>query len=90
MKCPHCKNEVLDGAIVCGHCRAFSMEVTAASFGQKSMTYVGLLIGIAFLAWQIGLVGLMIGGGLILSMVYWVPLVILKMYPRKTIWVRPI
>ena len=90
MKCPHCKNEILEGASVCGHCRAFSMEVTAASFGQKLMTYVGLLVGIALLSWQIGLIGLMIGGGLILSAVYWVPLVIFKMYARKTIWVRPI
>ena len=43
MKCPFCKNDIIEGATVCGHCGAFEKD-TIAWWGQI-ISFIGIFAG---------------------------------------------
>ncbi len=83
MTCPFCKNDLLAGATVCGHCRAYA---TAERTG-----FAGLLLAIGFLMLTMvpitGLIFDMARSKWIFWTILGVPLVLIgSTIPKHTVW----
>jgi hypothetical protein len=95
LRCPQCGNELPTNATTCEYCGAREQRTSRSSSC--------LLLLLAFIVWWIGVfvfASLIIGTGRVgLGVVFWVlgifgspvfvPLLLAKLLPDKTAWVRP-
>jgi len=87
MKCPHCRNDMPEGATVCGHCGAYEAKV-APSWGMPVIfigvfaTFaIGTAVAIHRESFLIGLVGFALAA-------FVVPAVLSKILPKRTTWLH--
>lgn len=85
MTCPFCKNEIIDGATVCGHCGAQKKE-TVGCLGTLVCLIIPLIVGVFFwLVTQNSAISVIAG---IICFFVWLKILKKIILPRRNVWER--